>query len=358
ILSSLSETPYACGSLTRLSGGNVNFIYRGTLTKPFENGCSSVILKHSEERAAHVPDLDIPLIRCIAEQAVLKTLTTQCSGMIPLSGAKIRTPQLYHFDTQSYTSVMEDFVDTMTLNCVLGAHEKLDSDSGATLGNAVGGWLRAFHENMQPDLDMAIIGEYSKLLRVRSVVWYFRNFTNTAQRLLDLPEHDKIILKEYTRKFVVEELLRRDDRGWGIINADFSTRNILVSKSQTSEGQNPDLGIVDWESCQYGSHMQDLGRIIADLHIIHALIDNELCISMAQAIFKGYGEVNEAESFRLAVYIGGFLLNMETLVENFDKIDNERKKALAVCARDIFVKACEKDRKWFETSILAYLFTG
>jgi hypothetical protein len=76
ILQQLSKTPYACSSLTRLTNGTTNFVFRGTLTRPLplcprdglEEGTSTaktVIVKHSTDFAAVNKDLAINISRCV-----------------------------------------------------------------------------------------------------------------------------------------------------------------------------------------------------------------------------------------------------------------------------------------------------
>lgn len=66
VLDELSTTEYACSSLKTLSGGSANFIYKGTLIKPLEDGAKEVAVKHGEEFIASFPDFKIPLSRCVS----------------------------------------------------------------------------------------------------------------------------------------------------------------------------------------------------------------------------------------------------------------------------------------------------
>jgi hypothetical protein len=49
ILQELSNTPFNCVHLVRLTGGILNFVYRGTLSHPLSDGAITVIIKHAEE---------------------------------------------------------------------------------------------------------------------------------------------------------------------------------------------------------------------------------------------------------------------------------------------------------------------
>ena len=84
VLQELSETPYACSSLTQLTGGTANFVYRGTLAQPLPtlNGSTakSIIVKHSTDFAATNRDFPLDVTRCVTMTLTPFPLhsTTQC----------------------------------------------------------------------------------------------------------------------------------------------------------------------------------------------------------------------------------------------------------------------------------------
>lgn len=76
ILQELSATPYSCSSLTQLTSGTTNFVFRGTLTSPvslcddIKEGIeapisSTVIIKYSTGFAAVNKDFPIDASRCV-----------------------------------------------------------------------------------------------------------------------------------------------------------------------------------------------------------------------------------------------------------------------------------------------------
>lgn len=76
ILQDLSATPYSCSSLTQLTSGTTNFVFRGTLTSPVslhgdtKEGIdapisSTVIIKYSTGFAAVNKDFPIDASRCV-----------------------------------------------------------------------------------------------------------------------------------------------------------------------------------------------------------------------------------------------------------------------------------------------------
>lgn len=65
ILAALAETRYACSSLTPLSGGVGNFVYKGELRELLEDGTAEVVVKHGEGFAAQWSALKLPMYRCV-----------------------------------------------------------------------------------------------------------------------------------------------------------------------------------------------------------------------------------------------------------------------------------------------------
>jgi hypothetical protein len=70
VLKSLKDSPYECPSLDKLSGGTANFVYRGILTTPLEDGTKTVVIKHTEGYVAQNPNFKLTTTRCV--RAALK----------------------------------------------------------------------------------------------------------------------------------------------------------------------------------------------------------------------------------------------------------------------------------------------
>lgn len=61
----LRGTSFEAASLERLSGGSVNWAYRATLSKPLDDGTSSVLVKHGETYMLSKPEFPLTLLRCV-----------------------------------------------------------------------------------------------------------------------------------------------------------------------------------------------------------------------------------------------------------------------------------------------------
>ena len=72
ILQGLSETAFACSSLTHLTSGTTNFVFRGSLVQPLssksespETSTTSIIVKHATDFAAVNRDFPLDATRCV-----------------------------------------------------------------------------------------------------------------------------------------------------------------------------------------------------------------------------------------------------------------------------------------------------
>lgn len=61
----LDGTQYACAELKPLTGGTANFIFRGVLSKPLQDGTMEVVVKHGEGYVASHPDFKLSTSRCV-----------------------------------------------------------------------------------------------------------------------------------------------------------------------------------------------------------------------------------------------------------------------------------------------------
>jgi hypothetical protein len=73
IAQELSQTSFACSSLTRLSGGTANFVYRGTPA----SSPDSIIIKHTKSYVASNLSFKLDPKRCVSFCFLLPTGTTK-----------------------------------------------------------------------------------------------------------------------------------------------------------------------------------------------------------------------------------------------------------------------------------------
>lgn len=74
VVTELEGTQYAVSSLTPLTGGTANFIYRAKLQKALQDGTTEVALKHGEGYVAQHPDFALTMLRCVSPSPSIKHL--------------------------------------------------------------------------------------------------------------------------------------------------------------------------------------------------------------------------------------------------------------------------------------------
>jgi hypothetical protein len=67
----LDGTPYACSSLTPLTGGTCNFIYHGILEQSLSEATEEILVKHGEGYVASHPGFKLTTSRCVSQALTL-----------------------------------------------------------------------------------------------------------------------------------------------------------------------------------------------------------------------------------------------------------------------------------------------
>lgn len=145
ILSALESTPYACTELIPLSGGYVNFVYRGILVSalPTTPPTAQVIVKHAEPYVAANSDWKSSVTRSYYEALMLRAMKD-----LPATkfiNVTTTSPILYEYHTESHTAIFSDLPESSQLQVYLSTHE-LDEADVFKIGVSLGRWMRNFHE--------------------------------------------------------------------------------------------------------------------------------------------------------------------------------------------------------------------
>ncbi|KAJ5385633.1 hypothetical protein N7517_003544 [Penicillium concentricum] len=350
IAQQLSPTPFACSSLTRLSGGTANFVYRGMLASTGQ----SIIIKHTKDHSASNPDFKIDITRCHFEEAILRALdglATHTTGKIT-----VKSPRLLDFNRDTDTQVVEDLPNSIDLkNFLLSevSHD-LPESLGRDLGTALGSWLRSFH--LWTDEE-----QHTKDLGANTVMKDLKFWVNYTL-LMDTVESFPGILEDYRdifeniRDLAATELKRQNhDDGYGIIHGDFWTGNVLLPNVPLTHQSETTMFIVDWEMSQIGSRALDLGQMIAELYETKLFKNVDGGLWMIQGFLRGYGSLNDEMAFRTAIHVGVHLICWGSRVPGWGT--QTQIEEVVKVGRDLIVHSWRKDKVWFAEGILGCLFT-
>jgi hypothetical protein len=126
---------------------------------------------------------------------------------------------------------------------------------------------------------------------------------------------------------------------------------------QQSQGIN--MFIIDWEFAQFGHQAYDFGQIIGDFYE-RKHFNNANCATWAiQGLINGYGSITDEMAFRTAIHTGVNLIcwYIRRPPKSPLPAPLEQVRDMLELATGFVVKGWEKDRRWFEDSLLADLFT-
>ncbi|KAK1763380.1 kinase-like domain-containing protein [Phialemonium atrogriseum] len=362
VLQHLSHTRYACSSLTRLSSGTTNFVFRGILAQPFlryQDGMTAlaahtIIVKHSTDYVAVNRDCPLDVSRCFFEEYMLNSLQNSSS-----TSTSVKTPRPFLFDRETNAQVLEDVPDSVDLKSILvspEANHLLIRPLATCIGRDMGTWLRSFHDQClapaQADL-RAEIGR-NEPMRLKYLITYHR-FIEVLENFPKVLEGCRKTLEDgkgmAAREFEIWATEPDEGRGdWGVIHGDFWSGNVLVrnpkSETQQPEGTN-ELFIIDWEFAQFGHRAYDLGQMIGDLYERKHFNDVDSAMWAMQGFIDGR-----------PVHAGVHLTGWYTRRAPNDSLTGTPEQIVGAMelGRDFIVKGWEKDKNWVEHSVLAPLF--
>ncbi|KAI6083685.1 kinase-like domain-containing protein [Hypoxylon rubiginosum] len=369
----LSETKYACSTLTRLTNGTTNFVFRGTLTRPVSSQFPSddnlqghpietVIIKHTANFAALNKDLPIDISRCVIEASILNLLKD-----FPNSSFSVKIPQLYLFNQDRNIQVLQDIPGVVDLKTVVvspTASIVLSRPLTTSIGYALGAWLRSFHSwtSARSQSSSIQIGHNEPMRKLKYLITYDA-FIGNLEQFPDVLQDYKQVLNDLKLMASKEfEKTAGDGEGeeWGIIHGDFWTGNILIPETQQPT-EEPRLYVVDWEFVQFGHRAYDVGQMIGDLYERQHFNDADAALLIIDAFIKGYGAVSEGMAFRIAIHAGVQLITWVVRGPPLHMRPPEamqRAPGAMKLGMDMVLKGYWKDKKWFETGMLVGLFGG
>ncbi|QYS97796.1 Phosphotransferase enzyme family protein [Trichoderma simmonsii] len=372
VLQQLSDTVYACSSLSPLSSRPGNFVYRGVLVHPLsakdEAPVRTVIIKHcTTSTSEDAPD---HMARRVDGPNFEELLLNSIAHFSPLTDPSIliKVPRLHLLDEASNIQVLEDFIDSTGLKSMLLSAEasNLLPSSLEAIGFALGLWLRAFHVWAAAPEQAALRAQMwqSDPMRKTKYLFTYHVFLKVLETHPEVLEDHREILEKIqdTISKEYERPSTEDDEDLGLIHGDFWSGNILLPATPWREpplsGGPNKLFIIDWEFAQFGHRSNDIGQLIGDLYERKLYGKVETVAPVMEGVIRGYGELSEQMAFRVAIYVGVHLIGW------YNRRPQKGPKVVPshvileglTIGRDFIIKGWEKDRKYFENSALASLF--
>ncbi|KAJ5752205.1 hypothetical protein N7520_009122 [Penicillium odoratum] len=353
IAKELSQTPFACPSLTRLSGGTANFVYRGTPA----SSPDSIIIKHTKDHVASNPNFKLDTKRCHFEEAILQALDGLPSHL--QGNFTVKTPRVFYFNKETNTQVLEDLPKSLDLkNFLLSDLAKGASEAmGRSLGRSLGTWLRSFHDwaDKPEQKECRSLLAQNQAMKTLKFHVNYALLVDTIAQFPALLEQSRSVFED-VKSLAERDMNNKDQGGCGIIHGDFWTGNVLVPRFPLDEHSDTTLFIIDWELCQIGTRALDLGQMIAELYETKLFKEVNCGLWIIKGLMEGYGSLSDEMAFRTTIHVGVHLVVWGSRVGGWGT--QEQVEEVVKVGRDLIMQGWNKNRNWFEGGDLECLFAN
>ncbi|PKY02448.1 hypothetical protein P168DRAFT_255866, partial [Aspergillus campestris IBT 28561] len=312
ILAQFAQTPYACTSLTKLSGGTANFVYRGSLLHPLPDGTDTVVFKHGKDYLASKREFTLSTERCIIEENALQSLNhfsestnTNTDGAGETRHITVRTPHLLASHLDTFTLVLECLPNATDLKSLLvGAPDALSRPHAVAIGRGLGTWLSAFHAWSAAPAQTALATQLEKnhLMRDLKFSVNYDGLVGMVDSRPGLLGENRAVF-EQVRDMAAAEVGKTEGAGVGPIHGDFWSGNILLSNPNPTTTTTT-LLVTDWELAHVGPHALDLGQMLAELYQLKFYKNIDAGEWIARAFIEAYPGLSEDVAFRALIHVG------------------------------------------------------
>ncbi|KAL4907442.1 hypothetical protein BDW74DRAFT_124355 [Aspergillus multicolor] len=361
VAAGLSSGPFACSSLTRLSGGTANFVYRGNLSQPLADGTKTVIVKHAEDYLASNAEFKLSAKRCLIEESALRALNAmhgvtttnqdESNGKYQIT---VKPPKLFHFHPETYTQVMEDLPDSVDLKTFFlssSFSQGISKEWALSIGRTLGTWLRSFHVWSAAEAQ----AEFSKQLAQNTVMRHLKFSINYDSLLSMIDAYPDILGDDNTRSIfrsvrdaAAAELTDTHADNTGPIHGDFWSGNVLIPKTTLKDPlPTTPLFITDWELAHSGPYALDLGQMIAELYMLKHYKDIDAGLWVIEGFAEGYGvgSITDGMAFRALIHVGVHFIFFGSTTPGWGT--PEQVNDLVRLGRELVVRGWEKEKEWF-----------
>lgn len=226
------------GNIERLSGGNINHVWRVHSKK------RSLIAKYAPPYIASNPDIPLGSKRIEFEAKAMKLLALD-GTLSDMATGDCRPPIILAFDPDRSLLLMEDIGDYTELN-------KLDfsETSPKTIGERLGTFIGLLHKMTKGNRDLKKNFHNSEIQTVRYHVQY-----ESAHEYASV-DNDELRNQIKERSRSLGKSLQEADTGKCLLMGDLWPSSVFVD-------ENNSIRLIDWEFAHYGRPLQDVGHFAA-----------------------------------------------------------------------------------------------
>ncbi|KAJ3460940.1 hypothetical protein MRS44_011807 [Fusarium solani] len=279
----LVGTKFEPSSLTKLSGGSVNWIYLANLSTPPDDGTTEVLVKHGEPWMASKPEFPLAMLRCSIEVESLGSLTG-CSSFGRSASTDTynfvaRTPNFFRFDDNATNQIQEFLPDGINLKDYILQYYTAPTPKSFEpqcrhLGEALGKWLRGFIDwTTRQVKHQHVVAQNDFAQDIKHMV----NFSWLHECIKDFPD----ILDP------VKDVLGQVEQ--------------MPAAERKEQGTEVPMLVIDWECTQLGFPSVDFGQMIAEMYALWLYKSITAGLWMMGGFIEAYGNASQDFAFRTAI---------------------------------------------------------
>ncbi|KAG0318790.1 hypothetical protein BGZ99_005457 [Dissophora globulifera] len=354
-------------AVKKLSGGNANYVYRGTIVEPRTDlfgGRSTVVIKHAAAHMATNRPMALYVDRMTFEETALGIVAEASDNKNnsnndnneddeTIETTYVKVPRVFYWDSKSNIVIQEDagiksknlkeFISTLAQP----PSPRLAKEIGSSLGEFIAR-LHLYGFRHRTDLYPEKMANTEALGLSRLVL--YDQFPKAASKYMkDQPQFDRDVL-DLASKWGGDRMMYEPET---FAHGDYWPGNFLVD---TAAGEGNEITIkhifiVDWEMSRYAPAAMDLGQFMAEAFSLNKYRHpcEELMTSFLETYCKIYGDRLTITDLKTAViHCGGHLMAWTPYTGWFNQDDGHDAKAkeITLIGAEFIKRAWTEDWAW------------
>ncbi|KAF9954499.1 hypothetical protein BGZ72_004554 [Mortierella alpina] len=350
-------------AVKKLSGGNANYVYRGTIAEPHADlfgGRSTVVIKHAAGHSASNRQMALYGDRMTFEQTVLNIVGEASDNKNnnnnkdeTIETTYVKAPRVLYWNQEDNIVIQEDagVNSTHLKGFISSLAQPLNPGLAKLIGSSLGEFIARLHlygfrhrSELYPER-MA----NTEALGLSRLILYDQFPKAASKYMEDQPQSDRDVI-DLAAKWGGDRLMNEPET---LAHGDFWPGNFLVD-TLTGAGDEITLQhifIVDWEMSRYGPAAMDLGQFMAEAFSLnmYRLPCEELMTSFLESYCKIYGDRLTVKDLKTAViHCGGHLMAWTPYTGWFKEGDDHDAKAreITLIGAEFVKRAWNEDWAW------------
>ncbi|KAF9995007.1 hypothetical protein BGZ80_007631 [Entomortierella chlamydospora] len=350
-------------TVKKLSGGNANYVYRGTIGEPcidIFGGRSTVVIKHAADHSASSRQMALYVDRMAFERAILGIVADASDNKNnnnkedeKIETSNVKVPRVLYWDHENNIVIQEDAgMKSTHLKEFISSHTQPPSPRLAKeIGSSLGEFIARLHlygfchrSELYPN-KMA----NTEALSLSRLILYDQFPKAVSKYMEDQPQFDQDVIN-LASKWGGDRLMNEPET---LAHGDFWPGNFLIDTA-TGEGNEitiKHIYIVDWEMSRYAPAAMDLGQFIAEAFSLNKYRHpcEELMTSFLEAYCNIYGDRLTTTDLKTAViHCGGHLMSWTPYTGWFkeDESHDAKTKEITLIGAEFIKRAWIEDWAW------------